>query len=60
MERGVHLGRGRGLSKVGPMSQPRDTIDTESHTLDHTHAHIYAFSEPTLLCAAKGVLLSHV
>ena len=36
---GVLLDLGEGLiNKVGPMSQPRGTIDTASRALDHTHA----------------------
>ena len=39
MGSGVKLGPGEGpIEIVGPMSQPRGTIDTASRTLDHTHA----------------------
>ena len=39
MGSGVQLGLGEGpINEVGPMSQPLGTIDTMSHTLDHTQA----------------------
>ena len=38
-KRAVQLGQGEGLiGIVGPMSQPRGTIDTGSLALNHTHA----------------------
>ena len=59
MESGVQLGLGEGpIKKVGPMSQPRYTIDTVSRTMVLTHVH-GAF-RPTLLWSAMGDLIPHV
>ena len=38
MELGINWAWVRGPSKVGPMSQPRSTINAASRTLDQTHA----------------------
>ena len=57
MELGVQLGLGEwSINTVGPMSQPRSTIDVASHLLTH----ICTFSEPTLIWAAKADLYPHV
>ena len=40
----VQLGQGQGpIGLVGPISQPRGTIDTASLMLDHTNALMCAF-----------------
>ena len=51
MELGGPTGPGGGAHlKMGPMPQPRGTIDTASRTLYHTYSLTqHAFSEPTLL-----------
>ena len=36
---------GRGPSKVGPMSQPRGTIDTPSRMLIHTNTHVHFLNQ---------------
>ena len=58
-ESSVQLGLGEGpIDKVGPMSQPRGTIDTASRTLVPTNAR--GVLGPTLLWAAKGDLIPHI
>ena len=59
MGSGVQLGLGEGPIKVGPISQPRGIIDTR-HSRWTVLAHLCAFSDPTLLKSAKGVLFPHV
>ena len=60
MERAFQLGQGEGpIGIVGPISQPRGTIDTASLTLERTNALVVLFSEPTLIWAAKGDQFPH-
>ena len=43
-DRAFQLGQGEGpIGFVGPIPQPRGTIDTASLTLDHTNALVCAF-----------------
>ena len=59
-DRAFQLGRGEGpIGIVGPISQPRGTIDTASHAGSYLCTQ-RAFSEPTLISAAKGLLYPHV
>ena len=60
MVRAFQLGQGEGpIGIAGPISQPRGTM-APRHARRNVLAHSYALSEPTLIWAAKGVLLPHV
>ena len=58
IEREIQLGQGEGpIGIMGPISQPRGIVDAASLMLGLLT--LRAFSEPTLLWAAKGGLLLH-
>ena len=57
---GVPTGQGEGpIGVMGPISQPRGTIDAVSLTPDRLLLPPEAFLETTLLWAAKGDLFPH-
>ena len=61
MERGVQLGLGEGPIKSGSnVPTPRYHQYRITHAGSYSRTYVCAFSDPTLLQAAKGVLLLHV